>query len=137
MSDLWSLIMNDPWSSGELCALCHLWTMNDLDFLNDEWSVNNKWGQVTSNVHSMNDLCILPFICFFMMSLHLLILSFFKFKPNFPILEHASSSLFWTQCFAICNYTFRKASKSNLHMIMKLCDISKINGLCAFLGQYL
>jgi hypothetical protein len=42
-------------------------------------------GQVTSNVHSMNDLCILPFICFFMMFLHLLILDFLKFKPNFPI----------------------------------------------------
>lgn len=42
-------------------------------------------GQVTSNMHSINDLCILPFICFFMMSLHLLILDFLKFKPNFLI----------------------------------------------------
>jgi hypothetical protein len=42
-------------------------------------------GQMTSNVHSMNDLCILPFICFFMMSPCLLILEFLKLKPNFPI----------------------------------------------------
>jgi hypothetical protein len=45
----------------------------------------NYEGQVTSNVHSINDLCILPFICFFMMSPHLLILEFFKFNPNFRI----------------------------------------------------
>lgn len=109
--EVWAWMIYEVWTICEhkwFVRLEHKWFMKLEWPMKLRWIVcilspmNNKWfgffewwmiceqqmiheGQVTSNVHSMNDLCILPFICFFMMFLHLLILDFLKFKPNFPI----------------------------------------------------